>query len=123
MILEELRKAFPCRARRVEAMLRTLAPHHEGPVHFGFVYYRNRFERYTLPNATVTRLDQKGRGSKMQHGMVSIQPMRSAGIDAPVAMPRLEPCASTSSYTYNYSYTYAVRGRFTSLSFGDAMLA
>lgn len=50
LILEERRKAVRCRALRIEAMSQPFAPCHEGPVHFGFVCHRNRFERYTLPN-------------------------------------------------------------------------
>lgn len=57
----------------------------------------------------------------MQRGMVSIQRACAVGVRPSVAASCLE--SYVPGYAYNYSYTYAVRGRFTSLSFGDAMLA
>lgn len=57
----------------------------------------------------------------MQRGMVSIQRACAVGVRSSVAASCLE--SYVPGYAYTYSYTYAVRGRFTSLSFGDAMLA
>lgn len=55
----------------------------------------------------------------MLRDRLSIERTWPAGVSMPVVS--WQPSAILYTYAYTYSYTNAVRGRFMTLSFGDAM--
>ena len=62
----------------------------------------------------------------MQHTASNRACTAPAAVAVPAAVRRSRgqravPCDGTFTYAYTYAYTDAVRGRFTMLSFGDAL--